>query len=147
MPLRDVRFQAAVVRDQHLLLVRVCLADGRTFWLLPGGGREPDDRTPAQTVRREVREETGLLVTVGPLLSDVEAHPGDSRYARWHTYLCHVREGEASAGASDGIARISAVTWLPLFEESKWPPEIRSDRFLHPQIVRIAKALDEAGER
>jgi 8-oxo-dGTP diphosphatase len=147
VPLRDVRFQAAVVRDQHLLLVQVCLADGRAFWLLPGGGREPDDRTPAQTVLREVREETGLLVTVGPLLSDVEAHPDDSRYARWHTYLCRVRAGEAGAGAMDGSARISGVTWLPLFEEAKWPPEIRSDRFLAPQIARIAKDVHGSGER
>jgi 8-oxo-dGTP pyrophosphatase MutT (NUDIX family) len=114
VPLREVRYQAAVIRDEHLLLVRVDLADGRTFWLMPGGGREPDDRNPEETIRREVHEETGLRVTVEALLMDVEAHPDDIRYARWHTYLCRVEGGDVSAGASDGIAQIAAILWLPL---------------------------------
>ncbi|MEU0143926.1 NUDIX domain-containing protein [Streptomyces albidoflavus] len=29
-------------------------------WSLPGGGREPGDRSLAETARRELREETGL---------------------------------------------------------------------------------------
>ena len=36
-------YQAAVVRDDHVLLLKVFdRADGVEFWLLPGGGREPD---------------------------------------------------------------------------------------------------------
>jgi 8-oxo-dGTP diphosphatase len=141
VPLRDVRYQAAVIRDEHLLLVRVDLADGRAFWLLPGGGREPDDRSPEETVRREVHEETGLHVTAEALLTDMEAHPDDIRYARWHTYLCRVEGGDLRLGADDGSARIAAVLWLPLRDEAGWLPEIRGDRFLYPQLVSIARAL------
>lgn len=142
MPLRDVRYQAAVIRDQHLLLVRVEPVDQQAFWLLPGGGRELDDPSPEETVRREVHEETGLHVAVETLLADVEAHPDDNRYARWQTYLCRVEAGEANPGAFDGIARIAAVLWLPLGDEAQWPAEIRRDRFLYPQLVGIVTALE-----
>ncbi|MFN2567718.1 MAG: GNAT family N-acetyltransferase [Gemmatimonadaceae bacterium] len=145
MPVRDIRYQAAVVREQHLLVVQVRLTDGTTFWLLPGGGREASDESAEACVSREVHEETGLHVTAERLLSDVAAHPDDTTYERWRTYLCRVRAGEARPGAADGAARLAAVAWLPLSDEASWPPAIRSDRFLYPQLVRIATALrDEA---
>jgi hypothetical protein len=37
--MRDIRYQAAVVRDGSILVVQVSLADGRRLWMLPGGGR------------------------------------------------------------------------------------------------------------
>ncbi len=145
MPVRDIRYQAAVKRDRHLLLVRVELSDSHAFWLLPGGGREGGDETPEACVEREVREVVGLEVSVERLLSDVAAHPEDTSYRRWRTYLCRVRAGEARAGATDGAARVAAVLWLPLTEEASWPAEIRGDRFLYPQLLRIAAALAPDG--
>jgi ADP-ribose pyrophosphatase YjhB (NUDIX family) len=52
------------VRDNHVLLHT---AEGLDFWALPGGRCEMGERT-AHTVQREMREETGLEVTVGNLL-------------------------------------------------------------------------------
>jgi 8-oxo-dGTP pyrophosphatase MutT (NUDIX family) len=56
----------ATVRDE---LGQVLLAQRRTddFWMQPGGGVEPGE-TPWQAVVREVREETGLAVTVERLI-------------------------------------------------------------------------------
>ncbi|NCC33621.1 MAG: NUDIX hydrolase, partial [Chloroflexia bacterium] len=87
MPQRDIRYQAAIVRDHHILLVKVYdRTNGRQFWILPGGGREPDE--DAETcLRREVREETGLDIEPGRLLLVTPDIP-EGGYAWLHTYLC-----------------------------------------------------------
>jgi 8-oxo-dGTP diphosphatase len=53
------------------------LHNPRGEWELPGGRPEPGE-APHATVRREVREEAGLEVTVGPLVAqwDYEVLPG-----------------------------------------------------------------------
>lgn len=141
LSIRDIRYQAAVIHNAHVLAVRVALQDGQYFWLLPGGGREPHDESGEACVEREVREETTLAVTVERLLSDVPAHPEDARYRRWRTYLCRVGDGEPRAATVDGIATIDAVRWLSLHDEGSWPPEVRGDRFLYPQLASIAATL------
>ena len=55
--LRHTRYQAAVLHDEALLLVRCAFRDGPTVWMLPGGGRE-EDEDEATCVVREVHEET-----------------------------------------------------------------------------------------
>ena len=59
-----VRAAGVCVRDEHVLLQTEDLID---FWVLPGGRNEMGERT-ADTVQRELWEETGLAVTVGDLL-------------------------------------------------------------------------------
>lgn len=56
-----------VTRDGALLLIRRTIEPWRGCWDVPGGFCDPDEH-PAQTVVREVREETGLEVVVGDLL-------------------------------------------------------------------------------
>ncbi len=67
----------AVVLDDagRLLLVRRRNAPGRGLWSVPGGRVEPGE-SPAAAVAREVREETGLAVRVGPEVGRVRI-PGD----------------------------------------------------------------------
>lgn len=59
-----VRVAGVCVRDDHVLLQTEEQMD---FWVLPGGRCELGERT-ADTVQREMREETGLEVAVGNLL-------------------------------------------------------------------------------
>ncbi|NNC91964.1 MAG: NUDIX hydrolase [Acidimicrobiia bacterium] len=63
---------AVIVQDGSLLLVERANPPGAGKWAVPGGAVEPGE-TLADAVVREVREETGLAVTVGDL-----AWAGDS---------------------------------------------------------------------
>jgi GrpB-like predicted nucleotidyltransferase (UPF0157 family)/ADP-ribose pyrophosphatase YjhB (NUDIX family) len=137
---REVRYQAAVVDAGRLLLLRCQPAEGPAFWVLPGGGREPGE-TEAACVAREVREEAGLDVVVGAVLSDVPADPPDGTYRRWRTYLCRVTGGEAAPGGGEGWAALTAVRWLALDDPTAWEPALRADAFLYPQLQRIRAAL------
>lgn len=134
---RHSRYQAAVIRDEALLLVRCAFRGGPTVWILPGGGRE-DGESEEACVVREVHEETALTVRVDRLLSDVAAAPPDGTYQRWRTYLCSVLGGNATAGGGEGAsAELIDISWLPLRDESLWPPDVRDDVFLYPQVQAI----------
>lgn len=61
----DVSFKAVLFdSDGAVLLGR----NRRHEWELLGGRADPADRSPADTIRRELHEEAGLGVTVGALV-------------------------------------------------------------------------------
>jgi ADP-ribose pyrophosphatase YjhB (NUDIX family) len=66
----------AVVTDGQgrLLMIRRGHEPGAGLWSIPGGRIEPDE-TDAEALVREMLEETGLAVEVGPLLGSVQ-RPG-----------------------------------------------------------------------
>ena len=139
--LRHTRYQAAVLRDGPVLLVRCAFRDGPTVWMLPGGGRE-EDEDEVSCVTREVLEETGLQVRVERLLFDRPAEPPDGTYIRWRTYLCTAEGGEAAPGGGEGsAAELIDVAWISVVNEGMWPSGIVSDVYLYPQLQAIRSAV------
>ena len=72
-PRIDRRGARGIVIDQqdHVLFVgHGAGPDRREKWFLPGGGIDPGE-TPAEAVRRELYEETGLLLRAGDLAGPV----------------------------------------------------------------------------
>ena len=138
--LRHTRYQAAIIRDGAILLLRCAHTNGPTVWMLPGGGRE-DHESEEACVQREVLEETCLVARVEELLMDTPAEPPDGTYTRWRTYRCSAPDGEAAPGGGEGSAELIGVMWLPLADEQLWPAEICSDVFVYPQLRAIRASL------
>jgi len=56
-------------QDRTALTVALCHRKSESLWALPKGTPEKDE-TIAQTATREVTEETGLIVEIGPPIDD-----------------------------------------------------------------------------
>ena len=100
-----------VVRDGRALIIKRAHEPRRGEWSIPGGTVELGEPL-ADAVRRELREETGLEVIVGPVVEmfDRIHRDGDGRI-RYHfviiDYLCEAPAGEPVAGTD-----AEAVAWV-----------------------------------
>lgn len=107
-----VRCVGAVIRDDRgrLLLIKRGRPPGAGLWSLPGGRVEAGE-TDEQAVVREVREETGLRVSVGPLIGSVRRRGPDGPDGPVtydiHDYAATVLGGNPVAGDD-----ASAVDWV-----------------------------------
>ena len=85
------------------------------YYLIPGGAVEPGE-SPQQTAAREVKEETGLDVRVGPLVA-VVYFDGNTQYV----YVAEIIGGRYGSGTGSELALTSqdplgtyTPVWLPL---------------------------------
>ncbi|WP_324013341.1 NUDIX hydrolase [Microbacterium sp. JZ37] len=58
---------AVIVDDAERVLLSRWIEGSKPAWTMPGGGMDPGEH-PAQTCRREVREETGYEVELGDVI-------------------------------------------------------------------------------
>lgn len=65
--------RAAILRHDRLLMVNAYRHAQPDLWCLPGGGVEPGQSLP-RNLMREVAEETGLRIVVGPPILVNEFH-------------------------------------------------------------------------
>jgi 8-oxo-dGTP diphosphatase len=96
----------AVIKDDagRMLLIQRGHEPGKGLWSVPGGRIEPGE-TDQQAVVREVREETGLAVTCGPLLGAVERPGLAGAVIDIRDYYAFVTGGEVAAGDDAADAR------------------------------------------
>ena len=101
-----------VLRGHDVLLVKRAFPPRAGEWSLPGGRLELGESL-VEGVRREVREETGIDVDVGPLVEVFDrVHRDAGGRVRYHfviaDYLCHPIGGALAAGDDAADAR-----WVP----------------------------------
>jgi 8-oxo-dGTP pyrophosphatase MutT (NUDIX family) len=136
-----IRYQGAIVRDDHLLLIKHSEhKTGRSYWVIPGGGREAGE-TEEECTRREMWEETGLNVTVERMLLDEIVSPD-----RHKTYLCRADTGDPQPGyePEPEVAEHYAITevrWFDLSSPATWDALVKSDRITYPLLKQIQAAL------
>jgi len=140
---RGIRYQGAVIRGDHILLIKHREHEsGREYWVLPGGRRRTRE-TGEACVRREINEETRLTVSVGRLLLDEGIASGF--YKRYRTYLCEVVSGEAEPGfepeADATWYDIVEVRWFDLRRSYEWEDGLTDNPVTFPLLLRIRAVL------
>lgn len=90
-----VSIKGVCIRDGRVLLLR----NERDEWELPGGKLELGE-DPSGCVGREILEETGWTITVGPILDSWQYHIRDGVDVLIVTYGCFV-DGDSPVQVSD----------------------------------------------
>ena len=122
-PDRPIVAVGAVILDgDHVLLVQRGHEPLKGEWSLPGGAVELGESLEEALVR-EVREETSLDVTVGPVVEVFDSIRRDAGgRAEYHyviiDYACRVRGGTATAAVRGSDA--ADVRWVPLAEIERY---------------------------
>lgn len=124
-PTPKVDVRAAVFQGETILLVRE-RSDG--CWTLPGGWADPGE-SPANSVTREVREESGYEVRATKLLMfydrDKHDHPPIAFHAYKCFFQCELLGGSAAhSSETDGVGFFRADEIPPLSLTRVTPAEI-----------------------
>jgi len=110
---------AVIVQDGRMLLVRRGNEPLKGLWTLPGGLLELGESL-IEGVKREAREETGLIVEPVHLIELVDRihrqKEGQAERIRYHyviaDYLCRVVGGELLAASdADAVRWVDRVEW------------------------------------
>jgi ADP-ribose pyrophosphatase YjhB (NUDIX family) len=99
-PAIKVRVAGVFTRGDEILLANH-VKDGRSYWLLPGGGLEFGESLAA-ALEREMREETSLETRTGKLLLIAESLPPDKHR--------HVLNLVFQAEVLSGVAHLNEVS-------------------------------------
>lgn len=124
---------AVIVDRDHVLLIKRAHEPLKGAWSVPGGVVELGE-TLTDALAREVREETGLEVEVGPVLEVVDRvqRDADGR-VEYHfviiDYLCRAVGGRTTSGSDAAEA-----VWVP-------PAELERYRLTDKAASVIAKAI------
>ena len=102
---------AVVIRDGRALIIKRAHEPRKGEWSLPGGLLDLGESL-ADAARREVKEETGLDVRLGPIIETFDrVHRDADGRIRYHfvivDYVCWSEVGEAVAGSD-----AEAVAWV-----------------------------------
>ena len=104
---------AVVVRDGKALVIKRAHEPRKGEWSLPGGLLELGESLQ-DAARREIKEETGLDIDVGPVIETFDrVHRDDQGKIRYHfvivDFVSWTNGGEAKAGSdAEAVACVTA---------------------------------------
>ena len=136
---------AVIVQDGQVVLIRRRYEPRKGQWTLPGGGVEVGESLEA-AVAREMLEETGLQVEVGPVIEVFDRITRDEdQRVRYHyvlvDYLCWPIAGELCAGSDvDAAVLVAPSALTPYALTEKATAVIERALVLHRQRGAAASA-------
>ena len=134
---------AVIVQDGQVVLIRRRFEPRKGHWTLPGGGVEVGESLEA-AVAREMLEETGLQVEVGPIIDVFDRITRDEdQRVRYHyvlvDYLCWPIGGELCAGSDvDAAVLVAPSALAPYTLTEKATAVIAQALVLHRERVSAA---------
>lgn len=134
-----------VIRDEdgNILMVRQQHPE-REIWLLPGGGIE-EGETSVMAAVREVKEETGLDISVERMLWHVEQlkDDGEQRYVNF--FLADVTGGDLKLGEDPEFDEAGQVLREVRMVSPDELPDLANvyPEFLKKELAGLLQAIDE----
>ncbi len=125
--------RAIILHEGRLLLVNAYPGRRSDLWCAPGGGVEPGRSLPENLIR-EVHEECGLTIGVGPLALVNEFHDPRSGFHQVDLFFrCHIVEGRIDPGWSDPSRVVHSRRFFA-------PGELAAIRLKPDSLPRVAFA-------
>ncbi|QDC10888.1 NUDIX domain-containing protein [Oceanicola sp. D3] len=120
MPIR-LATRAIIVQDDRLLIVNAWADPKNPLWCAPGGGAEMHSSLP-NNLAREVHEETGLTVSVGPPCLVNEYHEEATGFHQVEIFFrCKVLAGELRDDWEDPEKVVTRRCWVTAEELATLP--------------------------
>lgn len=111
------------------------------LWLQPGGHIEPGDADPMNAALREVREETGLTVSKGDALFDIDIHEIPSRGAAPAHLHFDLRFLVTVDGLPDPLSEEGVhARWLTLHEAVA----LTTDESVKRMVAKVRRARERS---
>lgn len=136
-----VAVAAVIVKDHHILLVKRLSEPGRGTWSIPGGLIKIGELV-AEAVRREVEEETGLEVEVGPLVKVVDRIVLDDEGRIKYHYVILDHLAKVIGGEVHPSSDVSEARWVSFKDLRRY----KLSRALEELFERVAMLLGEEVE-
>lgn len=117
--------KALIIKDGKMLAAKIN-DNGNIFYIMPGGGQESEE-TLEEAVRREVKEEFGLIVEPKTLEFVIEGVTGESFHRVDLVFLCEYIKEIPDAEITGDYNQIG-FDWLPienLMNEPLYPSRLR----------------------
>ena len=114
MTQRPIRLatRAILLHEDRLLLVNTLPGAEATLWCAPGGGAEPHSSLP-ENLAREVHEETGLRIKVGPPALVNEFHNPETGFHQVEIFFrCSLLSGVLSEDWRDPEGIVHSRRWF-----------------------------------
>lgn len=136
--------RAVIVQENKLLLVNAYADGASDLMCAPGGGVEPHSGLP-DNLKREVFEETGLHVDIGPLCLVNEFHSPEHGFHQVELFFrCTITAGEIAQDWQDPDAIVTQRCWVTRDElaRTRHKPESLARIAFAPQTGAIYDPLE-----